>query len=264
MYNKQEISEHITGESKLISIYSDALSQYHLPYITDIGYREVWHTGESFGICSNQFWKLKKQTDNYHQLIAEFYANELLRVKRQNHTCSIRVQGQTYSKFLQEICNHGLGNVLVIFQFHPNKINAYYFLANGKNHNATNSFYNDSNIFYKMVDQISNPINSVVNKYKLGLKATPLLPTYVTDELFTKNINGKKLLIDNNKYNMFTPRQTEILKLLASGCIRSKLIAQEINICPRTAEWHLQVLRHKTTKNSKAELVKYAQELVAS
>lgn len=257
-------SKNITGEKKLVATFYDALERFHIPYITEIGYREFWNSGESFGICSNQFWKMKKQADNYNALIAEFYATELLRVKRQNHTYSIRVQGQEYSKFLKEICNYGLGNVLVIFQFYADKIKAYYFMANGKNYNATNSFYNDSSLFYQLVEQIANPITSIVQKYKLGDNATPLFPTYVTDELFATNINKKKRLIDKDKCNMFTPRQTEILKLLASGCTRSKLIAQEVNICPRTAEWHLQVLRHKTTKASKAELIKYAQELVAS
>ena len=172
------------GEKKILSLIKREIGKREILYIKDVGYREFLDDGNSFGVCSNPLLKKRKQTREYMALISDFYSDELLRLRRNNYSSSIRVQGQNYDNFLKESNNHGLGNVLVVYRFYPNKISGYYFVASGDHANAANHFCNELSLFSAIVDDIKQEIDGVVLNNSMHLEAKPLLKERVIDELF--------------------------------------------------------------------------------
>jgi len=61
----------------------------------------------------------------------------------------------------------------------------------------------------------------------------------------------------NSAYSLLTPREREILQLIAEGKA-TKVIAKELFVSAKTVEWHRSQLMKKLNAESVAELVKYA------
>ncbi|GAF74051.1 unnamed protein product, partial [marine sediment metagenome] len=62
---------------------------------------------------------------------------------------------------------------------------------------------------------------------------------------------------DNSAYSILTPREREVLQLIAEGK-STKAIAKELFVSNKTIEWHRRQLMNKLGAQSVAELVKYA------
>jgi len=62
---------------------------------------------------------------------------------------------------------------------------------------------------------------------------------------------------DNSAYSILTPREREVLQLIAEG-ESTKAIAKELFVSNKTIEWHRRQLMIKLGAQSVAELVKYA------
>lgn len=62
---------------------------------------------------------------------------------------------------------------------------------------------------------------------------------------------------DNSAYSILTPREREVLQLIAEG-ESTKAIAKELFVSNKTIEWHRRQLMNKLGAQSVAELVKYA------
>jgi len=62
---------------------------------------------------------------------------------------------------------------------------------------------------------------------------------------------------DNSAYSILTPREREVLQLIAEGK-STKAIAKELFVSNKTIEWHRSQLMNKLGAQSVAELVKYA------
>ena len=62
---------------------------------------------------------------------------------------------------------------------------------------------------------------------------------------------------DNSAYSILTPREREVLQLIAEGK-STKAIAKELFVSNKTIEWHRRQLMIKLGAQSVAELVKYA------
>jgi|ERR1035438_733426 two-component system NarL family response regulator len=62
---------------------------------------------------------------------------------------------------------------------------------------------------------------------------------------------------DNPPSSILTPREREVLKLLAEG-LRSMEIAEELGISPGTVEVHRRNLKNKVNAHSTADLTRYA------
>ena len=61
----------------------------------------------------------------------------------------------------------------------------------------------------------------------------------------------------NNDHSILTPREYEILKLLADG-LTTKEIAHKLDISPKTIESHRQQVMTKLNITSIAQLIRYA------
>ena len=74
----------------------------------------------------------------------------------------------------------------------------------------------------------------------------------VVDEYL--NLTGEN---GTSAYSVLTSREREVLQSIAEGK-RTKLIAMELHVSPKTIEWHRSQLMKKLHIESVAELVKYA------
>jgi DNA-binding NarL/FixJ family response regulator len=75
-----------------------------------------------------------------------------------------------------------------------------------------------------------------------------------------KKLPGKETKINDVVYGKLTPREQEILRLLAEG-LSSKEIAQKLFISPKTVENHRANIMNKLDLHSSIELVRYAAKL---
>jgi len=62
---------------------------------------------------------------------------------------------------------------------------------------------------------------------------------------------------DDSAYSVLTPREREVLQLIAEGK-STKVIAKELFLSTKTIEWHRSQIMNKLGAQSVAELVKYA------
>ncbi|RKY08338.1 MAG: DNA-binding response regulator [Planctomycetota bacterium] len=62
---------------------------------------------------------------------------------------------------------------------------------------------------------------------------------------------------DDSAYSVLTPREREVLQLIAEGK-STKTIAKELFVSTKTVEWHRSQIMNKLGAQSVAELVKYA------
>ena len=250
------------GEKKILSILQKSVNDMSLSFITNIGFRVFFNTGNSFGICSNKIWKEEKKSLRYQTLFKDFYSNELLRMKRTNHNISIRVQGQFHNNFLEITSSYGLGNVLAICRFSKNQICAYYFLAEGSNYNAINDFCNNIPKFEKIVDNNHKIICQLVELNLMKNFSQELLPNYAVQELFELELSNLNLTEDILKKNsLFTKKQSELLSLLASGTTSYKAISLRMKIAIKTVEWHITELKKKVNASTKSELIQFAKKI---
>ena len=81
--------------------------------------------------------------------------------------------------------------------------------------------------------------------------APKLLETFIDDYMKNKCNNGMM------KKTQLTPRESEVLRLIAQG-YNSKKIASELNISVKTVDTHRQNIEHKLELHSVADLTKYA------
>lgn len=72
-------------------------------------------------------------------------------------------------------------------------------------------------------------------------------------------MQGSRKESKKNYYDLLTPRQREVLKLISQGCT-SKEIATALDLSPRTAEFHRHAIICKLGLSTTAELTKYAIE----
>jgi DNA-binding NarL/FixJ family response regulator len=80
--------------------------------------------------------------------------------------------------------------------------------------------------------------------------------SYVTP-LITEDLLGSLLNVEDTKRHELTPRQREVLQLLAEG--RSmKEVANVLNMTPRTVAFHKYRMMEQLKINSTAELIQYA------
>jgi DNA-binding CsgD family transcriptional regulator len=248
------------SEKQILNLLQEGALTYKKDYVINVGYREFYNNGLSFGICSNDEWKQKKQLSGFNELISSFYTNELLTLKRNGHVSSIRVQGTFHNAFLKTISKCGLGNVLVIYKFYADKIQGYYFLAHGNDYNAVNAFSNDLKLFKNLVDALENKINKIIKDNCLSYNAAPLLPKHALDELFLEN-NKRKYQLFSDSSLQLSEKQSQLLYLLSKGYTKQKEIAKQMNIVPKTAEHHLNKLKQKTNIFNKQELVLLAKSI---
>ena len=73
-------------------------------------------------------------------------------------------------------------------------------------------------------------------------------------------IPGKETRVTDANYSSLTPREQEILRLLAEG-LSSKKIAEKLFISPKTVENHRANIMNKLDLHSAIELVRYAAKL---
>jgi hypothetical protein len=208
----------ILFEKEVFKLLNNELKDQGIGYIHDLGFREFFDKGNSFGICSNLLWKRKKLESGYNDLISIFYSHELLRLKRYQYSHSIRVQGNCHNYFLQQISENNLGNVLVIYIFTNHKIKGYFFLAKGDDFDAVNKFHNDKDIFERVVRNTAPKIDQLIKKYKMNELATSLLPKHVTQELFTNSNIILNTATNLNKFARLTPKQKEVMGVVVGGC----------------------------------------------
>ena len=71
---------------------------------------------------------------------------------------------------------------------------------------------------------------------------------------------AKENLISHSTYGGLTPREQEVMRLLAEG-LSSKKVAEKLFISPKTVENHRTNIMHKLDLHSTVELVRYAVKL---
>ncbi len=83
--------------------------------------------------------------------------------------------------------------------------------------------------------------------------------TYLSSQVSGVVIEGyiNRLSKDDSVYSVLTPREREVLQLVAEGK-STKVIAKELYVSAKTIEWHRSQLMKKLGVKSIAELVKYA------
>lgn len=81
---------------------------------------------------------------------------------------------------------------------------------------------------------------------------SPLISGIVVEGYIQKITTG-----DDSAYSVLTPREREVLQLIAEGK-STKAIAKELFVSTKTIEWHRSQIMNKLGAQSIAELVKYA------
>ena len=83
------------------------------------------------------------------------------------------------------------------------------------------------------------------------------LSSSLNDQIIREYINWQSDPKKNNAHSILTPREYEILKLLADG-LTTKEIAHKLDISPKTIESHRQQVMTKLNITSIAQLIRYA------
>ena len=96
-----------------------------------------------------------------------------------------------------------------------------------------------------IIQQAYNQRIYIPNKYTEA-------PQFASKEAFDR----KAFLASLNLQNPFSARESECAKLLVKGHTH-KMIAQSLNISPRTVNAHIEHIKQKTNTSSKAALLKY-------
>jgi len=231
-------------EDQIFNLVYQALAEKKINYICDLGIRFFYPTGYSYGLCTNTIWQDQKQKSDINVLISMFYAQELLRLKRNHYNHAIRVQGQVHHQFLKEISDKGLGNVLVIYIFKPNKIIGFYFLVQGDDVDAVNRFHNDKSIFERVVKDSFYKVENIEKEYNLNHLSTPFF--------------SKQILTDSGDKIILTTKQSDIFKHIAHGNKHSKEIASLSGITPKQVDKHISALKSKFCVNGRNQLVDIA------
>ena len=251
----------VKAEESSFDIIQKSLEKHGINYISDLGLRYFYKDGSSYGFCSNSIWTEHKQKLGFTNLSAMFYSNELLRLKRNNYSHAIRVQGQCHHEFLKQISNNGLGNVLVLYIFGQNKITGFYFLVRAEDKEAVNKFHNDKNIFEKIVRDVREETETIERIECLKDHATPLLSKHTTDELFPHSSKNLIFRTKDGRKVTLTSKQSKILEHFSQGHQRSKIIASLLGVTPKQVDKHIGSLKSIFCVNGRDQLVNIAQEL---
>jgi len=98
-------------------------------------------------------------------------------------------------------------------------------------------------------DEMLSAVRSVASNQRYI--APKLLETFIDDYMKNKCTNGML------KKTRLTPRESEVLRLIAQG-YNSKKIASELNISVKTVDTHRQNIEHKLELYSVADLTRHA------
>jgi DNA-binding CsgD family transcriptional regulator len=245
-------------EEESFAVIKKELLARGIDYICDLGLRDFFKDGSSFGICSNLMWKTKKTTPGFKEVISIFYSNELLKLRRRNYNHSVRVQGQCYNSFLKQISDNGSGNVLVIYDFCTNKIRGYFFLAKKDDFDAVSKFHNDKVIFELVVKSCSEKIEKIFQKYGLPKLAVPLFPLNVINELFPEANHRYKVVNSFGKKATLTKKQLEVMAAVAKGYTRSKEISSQIGVTSKQVDKYFSALKSIFCVRERKELLEIA------
>lgn len=101
----------------------------------------------------------------------------------------------------------------------------------------------------------SSPASELLNAIKEVLLGRTFLSPAVTRDLL--DIMGKSAASHDNAWAKLTPRQREVLQLLAEGKSH-KEVAAILNVSVKTAEYHKYALLEALGLKTNAELVQYA------
>jgi DNA-binding NarL/FixJ family response regulator len=108
---------------------------------------------------------------------------------------------------------------------------------------------------------------SAADRLLQGLETVSKGEFYLDGSLSSEVIKGTIMVcpekgskIADEGYDSLTPREQQIMRLLAEGC-SSKEIAEELNISPKTVENHRANIMNKLGLHGTVELVRYAARL---
>lgn len=202
-----------------------------------IAYRQFLKSGETLYFCS---------TDQYQESFIEqdemkmHYAKEILLLNREGYNFVIRSSANTSNAFLQKLLILDLCNSLVVYKKEEDIIHMYCFIFSSSNTSAINHFINRREVFEKVVLDCQETLSVICAKPEYKTLREKIFSQKFADGVFL-DTNNHSLKLDNN---MYTKRQKECVSLLLKGAT-NKDIAQRLNICPKTVEYHISNLKSK-------------------
>ena len=101
----------------------------------------------------------------------------------------------------------------------------------------------------------NTPSDELVKAIREALRGGRYLSPQVADDVLPFVLNGAHQM--NKRVSKLTPRQREVLQLLAEGNT-NKQIADVLNVSPRTVEFHKYRMMQDLGLHSTAELTRYA------
>lgn len=212
------------------------------PYLTKldyvepdfIGWRDFKRDGTSLSYCSNEIFEKNKPNIKDTSI---HYMQEILWLNKQNFKIILRVPDFAQNRFLKQLKDMDMCNSIIIYKRNDDIIQIFCFIFKSQNISAMNFFINQRERFEIIAEQCFKDLVPIAHKY-----------TLLREKLFS--IEQASSLFENNLFlgkqqihYMLSSRQKECLELINQGAT-NKDIANILNICPKTVEYHLKKIRY--------------------
>ena len=220
-----------------------------------IGWRDFLSDGTSLSYCSNNLYYTEKP------IVAEasfHYMQEILWLNRRGFKIVVRTPSLVNNAFLKKLENMDMCNSIIIYKKDINVIQMFCFIFKANNIGAMSFFVNEKEKFEVIAEKCLNKTLDISKSDKYF---------HLRDQLFSNDqaasIFEDCLLIDrkNTNYSL-SKRQKECLDLIVQGAT-NKDIANILDICPKTVEYHLKKIRETLHCHTRFDIKqKYKQQII--
>jgi len=240
-FSQEEIKHRFRAE--MLAIFTPHLEALGNIKVDSDGYRSFNDKGDTIYYCSNDEYYI----GNIHsEEIMMHYAKEIMLINREGYNFILRSPDKANNPFLKELLKRDICNSLIIYKMEQNIIHMFCFIFSTSNNMAINCFINKRELFENIATLCKGKVDKLCKKNEYLKLKESIFPTNFAESIFDKI----KLQSEVSTKNIFTGRQKQCISLLEKGAT-NKDIAQRLDICPKTVEYHLGNLKTKLECNSR-------------
>ncbi len=222
--------------------------------------RLIYQNGYSSMFCTSVRWKAMYRDEDFHKDFMNHVSYELVDLYKHKTSLVSRSRDKTYNKFLNQLENAGVNNSVIINEFHKDKIEVIYFMADPAKPENRDLIINNLEILSYIRSSIKPALQEIYLSKEFAAKKELLLTPSAIDILWNKLGNKNKninLYINGQEIDL-TFRDLEHLSFLRFGST-NHFIAEHLNLSIETVKRNLVELKHKFVVSERNDLIKLAQ-----
>lgn len=223
--------------------------------------RVIYPNGYSSMFCTSVNWKKMNRDQNFQNDFINHVSHELVNLYKNKISLVSRSSDKIYNKFLTKLEDAGVNNSVIINEFHKDRIEVIYFMADPAKPEDRDLILNNLELLSFIRKSIKPALNEIFLSKEFEAKKELLLNSSAVDVLWNKlgSINQNINLCLAGQELDLTYRELEYLTLLRFGS-SNQFIAQNLKTSVETVKRNLSELKLKFSVSEKNDLIKIAQD----